>query len=104
MQGKLSPWYIGWYDIIETINPIAYILDFPVELEHAHNVFHVSQLRKYILNLDHVLVTEPIEVIEDLTYEECLIQTLAHRDKQLHNKQLTLVKVLWANHTSSEAS
>jgi len=56
MQGKLSPRYIGPYEIIEKLNPVTYRLDLSVELEHVHNVFHISQLRKYILDSDHTIV------------------------------------------------
>jgi len=42
VQGKLNPRYIGPYEIIEKLNPVAYRLDPLVELEHAHNVFHIS--------------------------------------------------------------
>ena len=70
MRDKLSPRHIGPYEIIEKLNPVAYRLDLPVELEHVHNVFHISQLRKYIPDPDHTIVTEPIEITEDLVYEE----------------------------------
>jgi len=39
VRGKFSPRYIGLYEIIEKLNPVAYRLDLPVELEHVHNVF-----------------------------------------------------------------
>jgi len=102
--GKLSPTYIGPYEIIEKLNPIAYHLDLPIELGHVHNVFYISQLRKYTLDSDHTIVSEPIEIIEDLVYEERPIQILDHRIKQLRNKRIRLVKVLWTNHTSQEAT
>ena len=62
MRGKLSPRYIGPYEIIKNLNSVAYRLELPVELEHVHNVFHVSQPGKYIPNLDHTIVFEPIEI------------------------------------------
>ena len=77
----MSPRYIGPYEIIEKLNPIAYRLGLPIELEHMHNVFHISQLRKYIPDPDHTIVSEPIEITEDLVYEECPIQILDRRIK-----------------------
>jgi len=44
VRGKLSPRYIGPYEIIEKLNPVACRLNMPMELEHAHNVFHISHL------------------------------------------------------------
>ena len=64
MRGKLSPRYIGPYEIIEKLNPIAYRLDLPVELEHVHNVFHISLLRKYVPDPDHTIVSEPLESLK----------------------------------------
>ena len=104
IRGKLSPRYIGPYQIIEKVNPVAYRLSLPTELEYVHDVFHISQLRKYIPDPNHVIEPEPIELAEDLPYEEHPIQLLDHRVKQLRNKSIPLVKVLWASHDSSEAT
>ncbi|KAK9204604.1 hypothetical protein WN943_014866 [Citrus x changshan-huyou] len=52
--GKLSPRYIGPYEIVECIGPLAYRLALPTELSRIHNVFHVSMLRKYIDDPSHV--------------------------------------------------
>ena len=88
------------YEIIEKLNPVAYWLDLPVELEHVIHVFHISQLRKYIQDPDHTIVSKPIEITEDLVYEELPVQILDHMTKQLRKKQIPLVKMLWINHTS----
>ena len=41
-KGKLSPRFIGPYEILERIGPIAYRLALPLELANLHDVFHVS--------------------------------------------------------------
>jgi len=104
VQGKLSPRYIGPYEIIEKLNLVPYRLDLPIELEHVHNVFHIFQLKKYISYPSHTIVSEPIEITENLVYEERLVQILDRRIKELRNKQIPLVKVLWTNHTSQEVT
>ncbi|KAE8687051.1 Detected protein of unknown function [Hibiscus syriacus] len=48
--------------------------------------------------------SKEIEVRPDLTYEEEPIQILAHEVKQLRNKTIPLVKVLWRNHKVEEAT
>ena len=53
-NGKLSPRFIGAYEVIEKVGPVAYKLDFPPELEKIHNVFHVSMLRRYRSDPSHV--------------------------------------------------
>ena len=104
LRGKLSPKYIGPYEIIEKLNPAAYRLYLPIELEQVHNVFHISQLKKYILDPNHIIIAEPVEIVENLMYEECPIQILEYRVKKLRNKSIPLVKVLWTNHNSIEAA
>ena len=62
IRGKLIPRYIRPYEIIKKLNHVAYRLDLPVELEHLHNMFHVSPLKKYISCPNHAIVTKPIKI------------------------------------------
>ncbi|KAL5567956.1 hypothetical protein UlMin_024531 [Ulmus minor] len=103
-KGKLSPRYIGPFEILERIGKVAYRLALPPELSSIHNIFHVSMLRKYVSDPSHVLENELIEVHEDLTYEEQSVQILDRKDKTLRNKVIPLVKVLWRNHKVEEAT
>ena len=104
VRGKLSPRYIRPYEIIEKLNPMAYWLNLSIKLEHVHSVFHISQLQKYVPDPNHIIRLKPIEVAENLAYEEHPIQILHCWVKQLRNKSIPLVKVLWANHDSLEAT
>ena len=45
-KGKLSPRYMGPYEIVERIGEVAYRLRLPLELARIHDVFHISMLRK----------------------------------------------------------
>ena len=44
-KGKLSPRFIGPYDVIGKVGPVAYCLALPPDLEKINNVFHVSMIR-----------------------------------------------------------
>ena len=103
-HGKLSPRYIGPYRIVERIGDVAYRLEFPFDLDRIHDVFHVSMLRKYIPDPSHVLTEQPVEIQENLTYEEEPVQIVDHREQVLRNKTIPLVKVLWRSHTVEEAT
>ena len=103
-RGKLSPRFIGLYEVIEKVGPVAYRLALPPDLENIHNVFHVSMLRRYRSDPSHVVSSETIELRPDLTYEEEPVEILAREVKELRNKKIPLVKVLWRNHKTEEAT
>ena len=46
-KGKLNPKFIGPYEVLERVGPIAYRLALLPELAKLHDVFHVSMLRRY---------------------------------------------------------
>ena len=54
-KDKLSPMFIGSYEVIEKVGPVAYRLNEFLELEKIHNVFHVSMLRRYRSDPSHVV-------------------------------------------------
>ena len=101
---KLRPRYIGPYEIIARVGPVAYKLDLPPELSKVHNVFHVSMLRKYIPDPSHVFRDQPVELKDNLTYKEQPMQIVDHREQILRNKVIPLVKVLWGNNGIKEAT
>ncbi|KAL0543835.1 hypothetical protein IC582_018940 [Cucumis melo] len=103
-KGKLSPRFVGPFEILERIGPVAYRLALPPSLSTVHDVFHVSMLRKYVPDPSHVVDYEPLEIDENLSYVEQPVEVLAREVKTLRNKQIPLVKVLWRNHRVEEAT
>ena len=93
-KGKLSPRFIGPYEILECIGPMAYRLALPPELAKLHDVFYMSMLRRYRSDKSHILPVQEIQVHEDLSYAKEPKAILARDVKQLRNKQVPLVKVL----------
>ena len=75
-SGKLSPQFIGPFEILERIGEVAYRLALPPQLSGVHDVFHVSMLRKYELDPTHVLDWTDLEVDEDISYEERPVRVL----------------------------
>ena len=72
-KGKLSPRFIGPFEILDRVGEVAYRLALPPQLSQVHNVFHVSMLRKYQENSSHsshILDWKEIEVDQDVSYEE----------------------------------
>ncbi|XP_012487937.1 uncharacterized protein LOC105801147 [Gossypium raimondii] len=103
-KGKFSPRFIGSYYIQKRVGPVTYQLDLPSKLDRNHDVFHVSMLRRYRSNLTHIVLVEEIEVRPNLTFEEELVQILDLEVKVLRKKSISLVKVLWRNPNSEEAT
>ena len=91
---ELSPRFIGPYEILERIGPVAYRLALPPELAKLHNVFHVSMLQRYRYNESHILFVQDIQVKSDFTFDEEPKAILDHVIKQLQNKQVSLINVL----------
>ncbi|GJR69207.1 putative reverse transcriptase domain-containing protein [Tanacetum coccineum] len=43
---KLAPRFVGPFEIVEKVGPVAYRLDLPAELDGFHDTFHVPNLKK----------------------------------------------------------
>ena len=84
---------------------MAYRLALPLELDKLHNMgFYVSMLRRYRSDGSHILPIQDIQVQTDFSYDEEPKAILARDVKQLQNKQVLLVKVLWQHHGREEAT
>ncbi|XP_058202863.1 uncharacterized protein LOC131317323 [Rhododendron vialii] len=102
-RGKLSPHYIGSFDIIEKIGEVAYRLALPPRLSNVQDVFHVSMLRKYEPDPSDVLEWAELELEADASYEEEPICIQDLREQVLRGKTIPLVRVLWS-HLGKEES
>ena len=102
-KGKLSPRFIGPYDILERIGPVAYRLALHPKLSKLH-VFHVSMLRRYHYDESHILPVQDVQVQSNFTYDEQSKVIISREVKQLRNKQVPLVKILWQHRGIEEAT
>ncbi|XP_073024300.1 uncharacterized protein [Primulina eburnea] len=103
-KGKLQPRFIGPFEIMKRIGPAAYQLQLPKTMSGIHNVFHVSQLRKCFTDSTPIEDPAQLTLEGDLTYVEQPVRILDQRIKELRNKQVQLVKVLWRNQNIEEAT
>ena len=93
-KGKLSPRYVGPYQIVNKMGNAAYELELPPELESIHPVFHVSMLRKCLSDPSAIVPSHDISVKGTLSYEEVPIEILDRQVRKLWNKEVASVKVL----------
>ena len=95
---------MGPFEVLKRVGTLAYKVALPPSLSKIHNVFHVSTLRKYIYDPSHVMELEPIQIFEDLTYEEVPVQIVDVMEKVLRHAVVKLVKIQWSNHSIREAT
>ncbi|GJY01875.1 retrotransposon protein, putative, ty3-gypsy subclass [Tanacetum coccineum] len=68
---KLAPRFVGPFEIIKKIGPVAYRLDLPKELNGIHDTFHVSNLKKCLADptlqvpLDEIQVDAKLNFVEE---------------------------------------
>ncbi|GKE32399.1 hypothetical protein Tco_1451721, partial [Tanacetum coccineum] len=94
-KGKLAPRYVGPFEILKRIGPIAYRLILSEELSVVHDTFHVSNLKKCLADASlHVLLDE-IKVDQTLRFVEELIEIMDLGIKSLKHSKISLVKVHW---------
>ena len=86
------------------MGPVACKLKLPLELSRIHDTFHVLMLRNYIPDPSHVMREQPVQLKENLTYEETPVQIVDRKEQVLRSKVIPLVKVLWKNHEMEEAT
>ena len=90
-NGKLSPRYIGPFEIMERIGPGAYKLNLPPELSAIHGTFQVSNLKKCLADESLVLPLEEVQVSEQLHVMEKLVEVLDREIKRLRrNRKISL--------------
>ncbi|KAL3745910.1 hypothetical protein ACJRO7_014929 [Eucalyptus globulus] len=103
-KGKLSPRYVGPFEILERIGNLAYHLALPPRLAQVHDVFHVSMLRKYEPDPTHVLNFEELDVDDRVSYVESPVQIVDRKEQVLRTKTIPLVKVVWQHHGTEGAT
>ena len=101
--GKLSPRFIGPFQILKMIGTVAYRLALPPSMTGVHEVFHVSMLRKYTPDPAHVVDWGQTKVDTDGTFEEGPVCILDSRDQVLRRKTMRLVRVLWQHYGVEES-
>ncbi|GJW65951.1 putative reverse transcriptase domain-containing protein [Tanacetum coccineum] len=94
-RGKLSPRYIGAFKILSRVGPVAYKLDLSRELQGIHNTFHVSNLKKCLLDEDLIIPLDEVRINEKLHFIKEPIEIMDREVKQLKQSRIPIVKVRW---------
>jgi hypothetical protein len=79
-------------------------LELPPQLSDVHDVFHVSQLKKWLCVPKEKLPMEDLDAKEDPSYEEYPIKILETSQMVIQNKKIRMCKVHWSHHAEEEAT
>ncbi|GJT53839.1 putative reverse transcriptase domain-containing protein [Tanacetum coccineum] len=94
-KGKLAPRYVGPFEILERIGPVAYRLRLPEELSGVHDTFQVSNLKKFLADASLHMPLDEIKVYKTLCFVEEPVEIMDHEIKSLKRSRISLVKVRW---------
>ena len=100
---KLSPRYCGPFEVLERIGPVVYRLALPANTI-THNVFHVSLLKKYVHDPNHVINCDVIQVEPKGEFKIEPMHILDRKVTMLRNRAIGKVKVQWEHYGPEEAT
>jgi len=89
---------------VAKVGAVAYRIALPSSLSNLRDVFHVSQLRKYVYDESHVIQVDELEVRDNLMVETWPVRVEDREVKRLRGKEIVLVKVIWVSPTCESAT
>ncbi|KAJ4957782.1 hypothetical protein NE237_024893 [Protea cynaroides] len=101
-KGKLSPRYVGPYEILAKRGKVAYQLALPPSMSSVHDVFHIFLLKKYVKDPTHVFTVDLPELTDDLTFEVTPTEITSRKVQCLCNRDIYYVKVTWKSRDMEE--
>jgi hypothetical protein len=100
---KLAPRYCGPFEILERMGPVTYKLTLPANIK-IDNVFHVSLLKNYVHDSNHVIDWNVIQVELEGEFQPKLLCILDKKVTMLQNQAIAWVKVQWKHVEPNEAT
>ncbi|GJU39174.1 hypothetical protein Tco_1192131 [Tanacetum coccineum] len=94
-RGKLNPWYIGPFKILDRVGPVAYKLKLLKELSNVHSTFHVSNLKKCLSDESLIIPMKELRLDDKLNFVEELVEIMDREVKKLKQSRIPIVKVRW---------
>ncbi|GJU36661.1 hypothetical protein Tco_1185015 [Tanacetum coccineum] len=92
-KGKLAPRFVGPFEVVEKVGPVAYRLELPEDLNGVHDTFHVSNLKKCLADPTLQVPLDEIRVDAKLNFIEEPVEILEREFKKLKRSRIAIVKV-----------
>ena len=100
---KLAFRYCGPYEVVKRVGEQSYQLALPPHL-HVHDVFHVSLLKKYVANPEHILDADDTILVNQEEFPKKPKMILETKEKHLRHRTIREVLVKWKGYPIEDAS
>ena len=87
-RGKLSPRYIGPFEVLKRVGEVTYELALPPGLSGVHPVFHVPMLKRYHRVGNYIIRWDSVLLDENLSYEEEPVAILDTEVRKLRSREI----------------
>ncbi|GKD79869.1 putative reverse transcriptase domain-containing protein [Tanacetum coccineum] len=94
-RGKLKPWYVGPFKVIERVRTVAYKLELPQQLSRVHNMFHMLNLKKCLSDESLVIPLEELCVDDKLHFVKEPVEVMNREIKHMKRSRIPIIKVRW---------
>ncbi|GJX07609.1 reverse transcriptase domain-containing protein [Tanacetum coccineum] len=94
-KGKIAPRFVGPFEIIKSVGPVAYRLRLSEELNGVHDTFHVSNLKTCLADPRLQIPLDEIRVNAKLNFVEEPMEILEREFNKLKRSRIAIVKVRW---------
>ncbi|GJZ49713.1 putative reverse transcriptase domain-containing protein [Tanacetum coccineum] len=91
-KGKLTPRFVGSFEIIEKVGPVANRLDLLEDFNGVHDTFHVSNLKKCLADPTLQVPLDEIRVDAKLNFVEEPVEILEREFKKLNRSRIAIIK------------
>ncbi|GJT60981.1 reverse transcriptase domain-containing protein [Tanacetum coccineum] len=97
-NGKLAPRYVGLFEIVKRVGPVAYRLKLPQELSCVHDTFHVSNLKKCLADSDLQVPLKEIKIDDKLYFVEEPVKIVDKQVKKLKRSWIPMRYLAFGRH------
>nr|CAD1839664.1 unnamed protein product [Ananas comosus var. bracteatus] len=108
IRPSVSPWGAPVLFVKKKDGSLRLCVDYrelnKVTIKNKYPLPRIDDLFDQLQGSSHVLDAVPVELREDLSFEEQPVKILAREVKKLRNRDIPYVKVLWSNHGEREAT
>ncbi|XP_057531003.1 uncharacterized protein LOC130809300 [Amaranthus tricolor] len=101
LKRKPDEFAVGDYVLLR-VSPMKGVMRFGNKGKLSPKFIGPYELKRYVPDKSHVLDPEPLDLDENLSYEEKPIKILDFKVRSTRRKDIKMVKGLWANQRTQE--